>query len=639
MQPAIFLYFMKQLSFILALALWLVMPCIALAQNVTLFKGANAVINSEDTEFTVHSPASATILFKTRITILNEYGASRAKLYVPYNKLTKVNYIKATSYTLSGSKIKTLKSKDISDISNISNFSLFEDNRIKIADLTQPTYPYVVEFEYQTTNSNMLFYPAWFPQDSERLSVEKATLKISMPTGLELRYRELNMPAGVARATEVGKEIYTWQLENLEPVRSEPYAPPFAEMVPGVRTAPSDFEVEGYAGNMSTWQNYGQWINKLNKGRDVLPEATKAKIAALVADAPTTEEKVERIYKYMQNNTRYISIQLGIGGWQPFEASFVDSKGYGDCKALTNYTQAMLSEAGIASHHALIRAGEDIEPILADFPGQQFNHVILSVPMQQDTLWLECTSQIESAGYAGSHTGSRKALLVTPDGGKLVNTPDYMAVDNARHRSAVVTLDEKGNGKARVQTRYTGLEHEDRRDVMLSASAEDQRKWLYRNISIPSFEVNDFSFALQKGRLPQVTETLDMSLRQCATISGKRIFLAPNLMNKWTSIPNSVENRKWDVVRASAYTNTDTIVYELPAGYALEHKPNDTTYKTEFGDFTSSIKVEGNKVTYVRTLQMHKGRFKPEVYAQMLEFMNNIVKADGQQVVFVKNIP
>src|SRR5690606_11624395 len=134
----------------------------------------------------------------------------------------------------------------------------------------------------------------------------------------------------------------------------------------------------------------------------------------------------------------------------------------------------------------------------------------------------------ESAGYAGGHTGSCKALLVTPEGGKLVNTPEYMAVDNARHRSAVATLVEKGNGKARVQTRYTGLEHEDRRDVMLSASAEDQRKWLYRNISIPSFEVNDLSFALQKGRLPQVTETLDMSLRQCATISGKRIFLAPN---------------------------------------------------------------------------------------------------------------
>lgn len=634
---------MKPIAVLLSLVLWLVMPVAAFAARnaapTDLTAGANVVINSQETVFTVASPGSATKTFKTKITILNENGLHRAKLHVPYDKLEKVMYVKGTSYDKTGKKIKTLKASDISDVSAISDISLFEDNRVKIANLSHTVYPFTVEFEYQTVSSNMLFYPTWRPLNEEKLSVEKATFTVIMPAAMKLRYREVNMEQKGTSRTEGEQQIYTWQVSNLTPFKSEPYMPYWGDLIPAVHTAPTDFEVQGYAGNMSNWLDYGQWINKLNAGRDVLPEATKAKIAALVADAKTPEEKVKRVYEYLQNNTRYISIQLGIGGWQPFEASFVDSKGYGDCKALTNYTQAMLKTIGIESYHALINAGEDAPMLMTDFPSSQFNHVILSVPMQSDTLWLECTNQTESAGYTGSFTGNRKALLVTPEGGKVVNTPTYTAAHNAQHRTVTVKLDDKGNGTANVLTRYTGQEHETHRSVMLNASSEDQRKWLYRNIDIPAFEVKSFSFSLKKGKLPEVTEKLDLTLRQCATLSGKRMFLAPNLMNKWDSTPNAVENRKWDVVRSLAYTNTDTVIYEMPAGYTLEYKPNDAAYNTEFGIFKTNTKVDGQKVVYVRTLQMHKGHYKPEAYAKMLEFMNSIVKSDSQQLVFVKNGP
>lgn len=599
----------------------------------------NVIIRSEETVFTVNAINSATTTFKTKVTVLNSNGDRRARLYIPYDKLSKVIYVKGILYDANGKKVKQLKNSEIKDVSSVSNSSLFDDNRVKIADLIHITYPYTVEFEYQTTSRNMMFYPTWLPLDQENLSVEKASLRVEMPKGMKLRYHESNMPDNVKQETTATHDVYLWQVQNLTPVRQEPYGPELIDMVPMVRTAPTVFEVDGYQGNMESWESYGLFIDKLNQGRDVLPAETVQKLQSMVAGAKTPEEKIQKVYDYLQGKTRYVSIQLGIGGWQPFEASFVDSKGYGDCKALTNYTQAMLKTVGINSYQALIRAGGDETDILTSFPSSQFNHVVLCVPTANDTIWLECTSQDVPAGYAGSHTGSRHALLITPEGGRLVTTPDYSALDNVQRRTVKVKLDEKGNGKASVSTLYTGLQQESRSGVLHNYKPEEQKKWIYQQTRIPSFEIASFKLEQKKERLPSVTEKLELDLRQSATISGKRMFLTTNLMNKWSYVPEPLETRKTDIIRTMAFLDIDSITYELPVGYMLEYKPQNVVQKTEFGEYKTSVKVEGQQVTYVRTLQMNKGSYSKDLYSKYLEFLNQIIKNDTQQVVFVKNIP
>ncbi|WP_276499066.1 DUF3857 domain-containing protein [Pontibacter litorisediminis] len=600
---------------------------------------ANAIIRYEETVFTVNSINSGTLRFKTKITILNENGDHRATLYVPYNKLSKVTSISGTSYDRNGNRIKKLKNSDIKDISAISSISVYEDSRVKIASLEYSVYPYTVEFEYEVSQSNMMFYPRWYPQDGENLAVERASLQVQVPLNSKLRYLENNITKKVEVSSSPTHQVYKWEVSNLSPVNREPYGPGFGELVPMVLTAPDAFEVDGYKGSMETWKEFGLWISKLNEGRDKLPAETVAKLQQLTADAKTTEEKVRLVYGYMQGKTRYVSIQLGIGSWQPFEASFVDSKGYGDCKALSNYTQAMLKAVGVDSYYALINAGEGTPDIKTEFPSSQFNHVILSVPMAQDTMWLECTSQTEAAGYNGSFTGDRHALLITPEGGKLVKTTSYGAGDNQQVRKIIAKLDEKGSGTALISTRYTGIQQETRNQVITNRKPEDQRKWLYENTSAPPFEISSYSFAQKKERVPSITEELELSLRQCATLSGKRMFLNPNLMSKWTHVPNQKETRLTDVVRTMAYLDVDTVEIEMPNGYSVEYLPREVKLASVFGEYTASVKVDGQRVTYMRRMQMHKGRFAPDTYSQLVEFYNKVIKADAEQLVFVKNLP
>jgi len=185
------------------------------------------------------------------------------------------------------------------------------------------------------------------------------------------------------------------------------------------------------------------------------------------------KQKISVLYDYMQKNTHYISIQLGIGGWQPFDATYVATKRYGDCKALSNYMVALLKEAGIKGKTVDIRAGANAASINKDFPSFQFNHVIACVPLDKDTVWLECTSETLPAGYLSSFTANRYAVLVDENGGKLIHTPKYNYHDNQEIRKIDATINEEGNLSASVNTQYKA-EQQDNLEQLINGLSKDK---------------------------------------------------------------------------------------------------------------------------------------------------------------------
>lgn len=603
-----------------------------IAEN--LLDGANAVIRTENNHFTVHNKALGTLTVTQAITILNESGKRYADYTVGYDKLIKINYMRARVYDKNGKYIRTLKKREIKDYSQADGYSLYSDNRIKYASMSHNEYPYTVLFEYQQTFKGLFYYPGWFPQISRRISVEKSEFTINTPSNLPFRYKALNLEKASKPTGNSGKQ--TWKIANLETFKTERYSKQSA--YPRLILAPTTFSIEGYEGNMQSWKSYGDWVSKLNDKRDVISNTTIQKLKSLTANAKSDEEKIQKIYEHLQQNTRYVSIQLGIGGWQTFRASVVEEKGYGDCKALSNYTYAMLKALGIKSHYTLVRSGRNERAIQTDFPASQFNHVILCVPNKQDTIWLECTSQRESFGYLGSFTGDRDVLLITPNGGKVVHTPVYDQSVNTLYRSAQVTIDAEGNAQANVKTNYQAVQSEEAAYYM-NQKPDRQKKWLYKQIDLPSFEIRKFNFALNKGKLPVVTEQLTLKVRKLASKSGKRLFLKPNILNRLPSqyIPARNKKRKNDIfIPASrAFTDVDTINYQIPEKYHAEYKPQPIKIESEFGTYDMQVKMDAGKITYIRKLVVKAGSFPKEKYNDMIKFYKKVVKADKEMVVLV----
>jgi hypothetical protein len=598
-----------------------------------LLKNVNAVVRKDEMVFTILAKNKAKIYAYTAITILNEKGNEFAETILFYDRLTKIKDIKAAVFDASGKQIKKLKASEIYDQSAFDGFSLFSDNRLKRIDLSQAVYPYTIEIEYEKEYNFLFHIDGSYILPGEKVSVQDFSYTLAFPKELEPRYKLLNMEAQPKKESINGVESVTWKFKNVLPIKWEPFSPP---SFPQIIAAPVQFEFEGYTGSLSTWNDFGNWISLLNKDRNKLPDETKAIIRNLTSSKATREEKVKAVYEYVQNKTRYVSIQLGIGGYQPFEAITVDVNGYGDCKALSNYTVSLLESINIPAHYALIKAGPAYSGLREDFPSSQFNHAIVAVPNGKDTIWLECTSQTNPFGYQGRFTGDRKAMLITDAGASIVNTTSYPVEQNLQTRKADVTLDLAGNAVANVQTVYSGLQYEnDNLDYILTNHKEDQKKWLQKHIEIPSFEIRSFTMENNKGRDPHANVGLVLDLKRFATVNGKRIFVNPNLMNRHSYVPEIIEDRKTPVSLRSGGVDLDTIVYHFDEQIYPEALPKPIKFSSTYGEYEATFTANSGTLIYTRRLKLNKGEFPKESYKEMVEFFKNVSKADNTKVVFL----
>ncbi|GAA3987657.1 DUF3857 domain-containing protein [Hymenobacter antarcticus] len=610
-----------------------------------LREGAHTVLRADDEVVTVKSTSRLVHTVHRVVTVLNAAGDDRGGVAVPYDALNTLSYMRGAVYDAEGHLLHQLRASEIRDQGlGSSGGNFMSDVRVRYADLRQPQTPYTVELDYEIVSENTLFYPEWQPQQGDGMALQSASLLVNIPSALALRYQERQLPAGAtAVKTSAGtQDVYQWKMTNLPALEEEEVAPPLAETAPTVVLAPATFEVQGHKGTASTWQSFGQWNYELNAGRDQLPPATVAKVEALVKDAPDARARAQRVYAMLQSSTRYISVQLGLGGWQTFPASAVASSGYGDCKALSNYTKALLAAAGVPAYVALVGAGPDRPDLRADFPSSQFNHAILCAPMQRDgkpdTLWLECTSQTEAFGYMGSFTGNRHALLLTPQGGKLVATPRYGAAENRQERRLDLFLDATGGATATARTVRTGQEQDLYASLLHELSPAEQKKYATDHLRLPTFTLTKYNLAAAAaGATPTVVETMALALPGFAMPSGKRVFVSPNLLSRLPALPTQVGERQTGLWLPRASLQADTVRLHFPAGFKPENLPAPVQFSTAYGTYASQYTaLPDGTVQYIRRLELKRGSLPKTAYAGYLDFRRKISIADKAQVVLLK---
>jgi len=598
-----------------------------------LKKNANAVIREHHTFIEITSLDYMTITQRRVVTVLNRFGDQHINTYEAYDDSRTIQKLSALVLDRNGEIIKKYKKADFKDVSAVSNGQMYMDDRARYLEYFPTSYPYTIVFESKIKEKSTAFLNSWSPVEGYYISLEKSTYQLMNHTNAKYKFKPYNLEGYDLKIEDKGDEL-SFSAEKLKAVEQEKMSPDFSRLMPWIRVALNEFELKGEIGNGKNWKEFGLWQHiKLLSDRDIIDESTKRIITELVADTPSKREKIKRIYNYVQENTRYVGVQLGIGGWQPIKAKEVDKVKYGDCKGLTNYTKALLKSQNIDAYYTIVSAGSSKKSLDKYFASMQGNHVFLNVPLNEESIWLECTSQTMPFGFLGNFTDDRDVLVVTPEGGKIVHTPLYDESFNTFDANANIILESTGGFKANYTSVSKGIQYDQQSYKMrMNPDKLEERYssiWDYLN----GFSVISKKLAIDKDKV-EFHEELNVSVSNYATLAGDKLLVAINPFNRLSRVPIKYEERKLPFQTSRSFSDSDSYVFEIPNEYTIVALPENYKIDSEFGSYKITVeKTEGNKIKYTRELTLKEGEFSKEKYSSYRTFIKKIAKKDKSKYV------
>ena len=568
------------------------------------------------------------------VTVLNESGMNHASFPAHYNKQLKIDKFTAVLYDKDGKEIKKLRSKDLKDVSLYDGFSLFVDTRIQYYEFTPTSFPFTIAYNLEYSSSNTISLPSWYPVGGYNVSVEETSYKLQNSSKTVIRKKENGFDGWNIEKTENGNSLF-YSAGNIKAIKQEVMSPHLSEIAPVLKVAPKDFQLEGYGGSVQNWSEFGKWYyDNLIKDKMDLPEKDKQAVNQMLKGIDDPVEKTRILYQYMQSKTRYVNVSIGIGGWEPFPASYVSSKSYGDCKALSNYMISLLKYAGIDAYHSVVYSNfsrkQDLDTVFASLQG---NHMIVNVPFENETIWLECTSQQTAFNYLGLGTDDRYVLSVTPDGGKIIKTQQFTVDQNLTKISGTADLLPNGKLNADIQTKYSGLKYNENYYVFYETQKE-QITYLNRIYNyLPNLNLINYKFENDRDNAIFEVST-EFESNQYASVIGNSLMM--NLIpvgRKEVSVKKD-NDRKYPFELRYGYTDELELTLNIPKNYKLSNEFKNIIYTNEFGSYILTVadNKDGSLKVY-RKLIVAEGTYPADKFNDFVEFSRTISSFDNTKIL------
>ena len=599
---------------------------------------ADAVIVSESISFDVTSSSSGTMKAYRKVLVMNRKGLNSAVFNTYIDSFRSL-----TSFSgrieAGGKTLRKLKTSDLTTVMVAEGIT--SDASVAFYEPSAP-YPFVVEYEYEVSyKKGFIAFPVYMPVSEPDVAIVESSYTVTVPTGMQIQY---NASAEPVKSSQDKKDVYQWSFERFSGYKVEHIMPDEMEMVPYVYAGPVDFEYSGVPGSQAGWKEVGLWLAQLQKDVQIIPSDLKTKVEGLLYGISDERARIKALYDFLRENTRYVSIQLGIGGYKPFPVETVFKTGFGDCKALSVYMKALLWIAGIKSEYLIINT--DNPDLLPDFHSVgQMNHAMLCVPMESDTLWVECTNPRYPLGYRHNSLAGHQVLLVGEDGGELVRVRNYP--DSLRLRSERVEVELKADGtaKCRGQRRllldniesYIGFRAKDSKaqfDAVMSGNSLNPV-----HFSITSVEDNfDDWTAIAPGEeyIPEFRLGYEYEVKDYGKASGERIFMD---MNPFAKMMHSDRTSRVNDMEVDAgMTVADTVSVKLPSGYVPESLPASGIVESQFGRLVTEVTYNEDSavVDVVQSLTLYAGRFPKDSYADYRAFARSVSRSYDGKIVLVK---
>jgi len=611
-----------------------------------------AVLLYSETNVTVISTDKMETHVRKAYKILRPDGREHGTVVVPFDSQSKVKTLHGWCIPAQG-KDYEVKEKDAIERSLLPSGELMSDVKLRVLSIPAPDPGNIVGYEYEVEERPFFLQELWHFQ--EKNPVRESHYSLQLPPGWEYKVAFLNYPE--VKPTQAGGNSWQWVVSDIKGIRHEPHMPPFkgvaGQMVVSFFTSGAP-PLNGF----TDWGGMGKWYSALVGGRvDASPEI-KQQVNTLTASKTTSLQKMQAIAEFVQHDIRYVAIELGIGGWQPHAAPDVFSHRYGDCKDKATLVRSMLQEIGIDSYHVVIYTERGA--VTPQTPANHgFNHAILAIKLPdglndsslvatlQDPklgrlLFFDPTNELIPFGQLPGYLQANYGLLVTPDGGELIELPQQPSAMNSIERTAKLTLDTTGTLKGEVKEIRLGERASSERWRLRAVTKDTDRikpiEELLGN-SLTSFHITQASVVnLQQTDKP-FGFNYSFESPNYAKNAGNLLLVRPRVIgNKGSGFLETKEPRKFPIEFEEPARDTDTFEITIPNGYVVDDLPPAVDADYGFASYHSKTVVTGNVVGYTRTFEV-KELSVPVNKAEELKKFYRIIAADERNTMVLKPAP
>jgi len=588
------------------------------------------VLESRET-LKIKSISQAEYTVYKKIVIHDEKGKGLASVSIGSSDYVELKAVKATVFNEKGKRQGRYKKKHFTKHkSSIYGIIGNDDVTYEINLAAVTTLPFTVELEYTQIIKSLFFWPTWSPQDI--IPVLSASYTLEVPPGYEFN----SFSPSELSSTNPAKNTYVWSQVAIPAWPDEIAVPPEVYDRHRVFFAPDTFKLDQYSGSMSTWQGVADFYESLAQTQYELdPE--------LVSDldlktATSLQDSISQIYDYVQNTTRYVGMELGIHGWKPHSSQWVCENKYGDCKDLATFFISLLKMHQIEAYPVLIRTRSH-GVIYPEFPNSRFNHAIACVPMVDDTLWVDCTSDEATVNMLPRNDQGCNVVLINSNKSQLIQTPILSPESNQIKFEGLVTFESNGSASLEGTIEFSGVKASETRSGMKRSTLEERRESviaMFRE-SAPGLELGDFEVInLDNKDLPLIV-TLVGNIPRFGGKTGKRYFVNASLPGGigWSGEHPSRRTMPYNAGLPSLYSSH--VILNFSDEMTIESLPRDILLETAFGTYNQEYSENSGTLEMNFQFRDVQADIPYEHYTDYYQFRQSVKKAGSAQIVFLKN--
>jgi hypothetical protein len=601
---------------------------------------------------TVQSADKIKTLVREVYKIIRPGGRDLGTVIIPFDAATRISNLHAWCIPAQG-KDYEVKEKDGAEVAMpaVQGSELITDVRAKIVHIPAAEPGNLIGYEYEQEDHPFVLQDIWYFQSKHPARESHYTLQL--PAGWEYKASWLNHSE--VKPTQSGNNQWQWVVSGVPGIKDETDMPP-QRGIEGQMIVSFVPQGGGQGKTFASWRDMGLWYTDLTRGRrDASPEI-RLKAASLTSAEATPLAKMKVLANFVQRDIRYVGIELGIGGYQPHAAVDVFAHRYGDCKDKATLMASMLKEIGIDSYYVVISSERGA--VTAEMPAHMggFNHAIVAVqlpvgvedaslvaviqhPKLGRLLFFDPTDDLTAFGHLSGRLQANYGLLVTPEGGELVELPQLPSSLNAIVRTAKLTLSPTGTLAGEFKEVRVGDRASAQRYALKAITKDTDRIKSIETMLARSLS----SYRLTKATMMNLERTelpfeFDYSVvsDNYAKAAGNLLLVRPRVVGvKSSDLLETKEPRQYPVVFEGPSRDMDIFEIAMPTGYEVDDLPEAVSADFGFASYHSKVEVSGNVLRYSRTFEVREPSV-PLAKMEDLKKLYRIIASDERNTAVLK---